>query len=277
MTDPKHAYQNPGRGRYYRHPVTGEEWPSVTNVLDTAVAKHAFKPWAAKITAAKAWQMLPQMVAASRKPTEQERLTKLIKGEHKVISDTAADLGDRVHKRVEAHVLGTPNPEDPEVEPFALQALRFFDDFGVDFERDVEATEATIINRTIGYAGTGDLWAHLRIRGKKRLTLVDYKTSSTRDVDSVYVENGMQTAALAKAEMVLLNSGEEVEPPGPIECIAILNLRVNNYALIEMPLAGSIDDAFAGFVGALADARYIHSCYLAKPVPVPKPTVKAVA
>jgi len=273
---PKHAYQNPGRGRYYRHPITGEEWPSITNVLDTAVSKPALVPWAAKITAGKAWQMLPQMVYTSRRPIEREALNKEIKSEIRIVKDMAADLGSRVHAICEAQVLGTPTPSDPEAEPFAEQAMRFFDDFGVDLEKDVEAAEATVINRTAGYSGTGDLWLHLTIGGRRKLLVIDYKTSSTRGVESVYPEHGMQVAALVYAERLLLDNGDEEPPPGPIDGGAILNLRENGYALIPMPLAGTLRDAFEGFKGALATTIHIHSCYGAKPSVV-TPSLRAVS
>jgi hypothetical protein len=284
---PVHAFDNPGRGRWYRHPLSDETWPSVTNVLDVSVSKPALVPWAAKITAAEAWARLPEMVALVRRPDCKkpngkrcgkcrECLNKAIKGHVKIVKDMAADLGTRIHAIMEADVLGKPRPIDPEAEPFAQQAWRFFHDFGVDVEHDIEATEATIINRRIGYAGTGDVWLRLAHPGwfgdhRKRLGVLDYKTSSTRDVDSVYPEYGMQTAALAKAETLLLPDGTEVEPPAPIEWTAILNLRADSYALMPMPVAGSIDDAFRGFQGALPTALYIHQCYGVKPLPVEPP------
>lgn len=283
MTDPTHASHIPGKGRYYTHPLTGEMWPSVTNVLDTSVVKHALVPWAAKAAAEKALQVLPRLVAASRIPAckvkrGQERcgrcrdcLLREIKAEPKVVRDTAADLGDRIHKWAQAHVLGTPVPHDPEVVPFGKQLLRFFVEFGVDFERDVEATEATIINRTVGYAGTGDLWLWLTIDGRRRLAMVDYKSSSTRPAMSVYPEQGMQLAALANAEKVLLDDGTELDPPGPIEDAYILTLRAADYALIPMPMGGDLDAAFTAFKGALVNAAYLHSQYGLKPTrTVPK-------
>jgi hypothetical protein len=277
MTDPKYAYHKTGVGRYYRLPVTGEEFPSITNILQTCVAKPALAPAAAKATTARAWEMLPRMVATSRKPFQRDELTKEIKGHYQNVWDQAADLGTRVHARIEAIALGKPHPDDPEVEPFALQALRCFNDMGVDLEKHVEATEATVINRTYGYAGTGDLWAHFKINGKRQLLLADFKTSGTRPATSVYPEYGLQVAALAHAEKLLLDNGEEIDPPGPIEGTAILNLRVNDYALIPMPLAGTVEEAFAAFVALIPGTRYLHSCYGAKPQPITKPRLKAVS
>lgn len=272
MTDPKHAQPVPGKGRWYFHPTSGESWPSITNVLDVSVSKPALVPWAAKITAQKAWDSLPRMVATARKKGERDALTREIKSEVKIAKDMAADLGSRVHAWAEAHATGAPIPEDPEVEPFAQQLLMFFDAFGVDVDKDIEAAEATVINRKYGYAGTGDLWVWLTLDGKRRLYVVDYKTSSTRPANSVYPEHGMQTAAIAKGESLLLDNGEEVPAPGPIAGAFILNLRVDDYALIPMPIAGTLNDAFTAFTGALKNASYLHTCYGAKPKPVAPPT-----
>ena len=278
MTDPKYAVKHPGIGRYYHLP-TGEQLVSITNVLDTCVSKPALPPSAAKYTAAKAWELLPQMVAASRKPKRREELNREIKGHYRHLWEKARELGTRTHVIAEARVLGKPFAEDPEAEPLADQVLRFFEDFGVDYETDVEATEATVINRTHGYAGTGDLWLWLRWPGEKRrqLTLLDYKTSQSRPVESVYPEMGMQVAALVNGERLLLDDGTEVDPPGPVERTAILNLRKSSYALMEMPLVGTIDDAFAGFVSLIPGALYLHSAYGAKPLPITKPRLKAVS
>ena len=292
MTDPTHARNVPGKGRWYFHPTTGEQWPSITNVLDVAVSKPALVPWAAKITAAKAWNELPRMVTQSRTRTSCEAkrsdqrcgkcwdcLNREIKSEVQIVKDMAADLGTRVHAIAEAYVLGKPTPADEEAQPFVKQLLRFYNDFDVNLDQDIEAAEVTVVNRRQGYAGTGDVLLWLTLDGKRRLYVVDYKTSSTRPVTSVYPEHGMQVAAIAKGETVLLDTGEEMPMPGPIAGGFILNLRVDGYALIPMPLYGSLNDAFTAFCGCLRAATYLHSCYGAKPQPINAPTAtrKAVA
>jgi hypothetical protein len=292
MTEPKFAQNMPGKGRWYVHPETGEMWPSVTNVLDMSVSKPALVPWAAKAVAEKAYGELPRLVASALvqpcKPKKVENecqkctpcLIKELKRQPNFVKDTAADLGTRIHDRAEAHVLGTPIPPDPEVEPFAVQLVRFFHDFGVDLEKDIVATEATVINRKVGYAGTGDLWVRLRIEGwaRKRLVLIDYKSSSTRPVLSAYAENAEQLAALANAETILLNDGTEIEAPQGIKDVFVLTLRSNGYALIPMPLTGTLDESFEAFKGALANASWLHSQYGVKPTAAtPVTAAKAVA
>lgn len=288
MTDPTHAFKVPGKGRWYRHPITGEEWPSVTNVLDTSVAKQALVPWAAKETAAAAWRLLPRMVALSRKPgTDCEKrrvgdrcgdcrfcLTSEIKQAHIAARDAAADLGTRVHDQAEAKVLGRPIVADPDAEPFVRALLTFWTHFGVNPAEDYVMTEATVINRRVGYAGTLDALLYLDWPDGRYLTLIDYKSSQTRAADSVYPENGLQVSALAKAEAVLLDDGTEEPLPTP-ERLAILNLREDDYALIPMPVAGTPEDAFAAFVGALRNATYLHRCYGIKPERVTPQSQKA--
>lgn len=292
MTDPTHAQNVPGKGRWYIHPNTGEMWPSVTNVLDVSVSKPALVPWASKAVAEKAVKELPRLVASMLvkdcKPKKVENecgkcrhcLIKELKREPGFVKDTAADLGTRIHDWAESHVLNKPQVIDPEVEPFGKQLLRFFDDFGVDMEKDIVASEATVVNRKVGYAGTGDLWVRLRCKGwaRKRLCLIDYKSSSTRPVLSAYAENAEQLAALVNAETILLDNGEEIEAPQGIKDVFVLALRKDGYALIPMPLDASIDDAFTAFKGALANAEWLHSQYGFKPVGAqPVSAEKAVA
>ena len=278
MTSPANAHATEN-GRYYVHPISGETWPSVTNILDTAVNKPALVPWAAKVTAEYALEHLPEMVRRAR--SDREQLLKDVKAQVRFVKDTAADLGTRVHAYAEAHVLGKTVEHDPEVEPYAKQLLNWFSVMNVRRDKDIEAAEATIINRTHGYAGTGDLWVHLHVAPdlswtprKRWLWLIDYKTSATRPAKSVYPEHGMQVAAIAHAECLLLDDGTEVEPPGPIAGTAVLNLRTVNYAL--MPVPADREAAFAAFCAALKTTKYLHSVKAEKPAPYTIP-VKDVA
>ena len=292
MTDPTFAQQIPGKGRWYVHPHTGESWPSITNVLDVSVAKqHQLMPWAVKITVEAALAMVPQLLASTfireckpKRVADECRkcrpcLTKQIKRAYRDARDKAADLGTRVHKSAENKILGVDEIPDLEVDPFTQQLFRFFDDFGVDLAKDIVAAEATVVNREVGYAGTGDLWLKLRVDGQARkvLTLVDFKTSDTKPALTAYTEQGMQLAALANGETLLLDNGDEIPAPGPIKATYVLALRKDDYALIPMPMAGSLDDAFEAFKGALPNATYIHSQYGAKPTAARPATTSTAA
>ena len=275
MSKPKYA-EATDRGRHYHHPKTGEIWISITNALDMAVNKPALVPWAAKVTAESFWSRLPDAVTASMGGSRaKDPFMREVKGQVRYVKDTAADLGTRVHDAAEALALGKTVTEDEEAAPYAAQVLAWMEKFGVDMNRDIEAAEATIINRTCGYAGTGDLWVHLHLAPdltwtprKRHLWLVDYKSSATRPADSCYPENGLQLAALANAESLLLDDGTEIPPPGPIAGTAVLNLRTDTHAFIPVPADRAT--AYEAFCCAVTMATYLHG-NTAKPAVVTRP------
>lgn len=254
MTDPKHA-RGTANGRYYRDPAGGPDLVSVTNVLDTSVNKKALMPWAVKLTVE--WILNNRIEVARRAITDREALTKQIKQIHRDAKETAANLGDRIHAAAEKRVLGAPVPNDPEVAPYLAQFDRWAALWAIDFDRDVYATEITVIHRRLGYAGTADLmvWLPTGQGGRRELWLIDYKTSATRSAKSVYPENTQQLAALRYAETVLL--ADDTEAPMPrIQRAGVLNLRAKSHALVEMP-AGR--DAHRAFRGALVNAVWHHA------------------
>ncbi|WP_409469121.1 hypothetical protein [Streptomyces sp. HC307] len=254
MTDPKHA-RDTDNGRYYTDPAGGPDLVSVTNVLDTSVNKRALMPWAVKVTVE--WILDNRMEVARRAITDRAELTRQIKQIHRDARDTAADLGDRIHKAAELRLLGAPIPHDPEVAPYLAQFDLWLSYWGVDLSEHVEATEITCLHRRLGYAGTADLmiWLPTGKGGALELWLIDFKTSATRPAKSVYPENTQQLAALRFCESVLLP--DDTEAPMPkIQKAGVLNLRAKSHALVEMP-AGR--DAHRAFRGALANALWHHA------------------
>lgn len=267
MTDPKLAVAT-DRGRYYRDPAGGPDLISVTNVLDTVINKPVLVPWAAKVTAEYVMANLPTIVRRSLK--ERDQVLKEIKAQVRYVKDTAADLGSRIHAHAEAHVLGKPTPDDPEVAPYAAQLITWFDSWGIDLDRDIEAAECSVAHRGIGYAGTADLLVHLRTGpGRTRqLWLVDYKTSATRSANSIYNEHVLQLAALKHAEVMWLPDDTD-EPMPKVAGTAVLNLRQRTFALLPVD-AGT--QAFAAFTAAVQTALYLKNTQL-KPKPLTAPTI----
>lgn len=300
MTSPKRAIDTGDTGRYYTHPETGELLISVTNVLSEAMAKPALVPWAAKASNDAAWDALPRMVAALRRPKDckpsareisQMRavgddwtpcgrcmpcLTREVKGAHKLIAEKASDLGTRIHAHADAHITGASLPHDEEVETYLGQYLRFLDDFGVDIERDVFAAELSVADPRAGYAGTLDLLIHLPIEahlpgepirpakdGERSLWLVDLKTSATKPVDVVYDEYALQLTALRMAKEMWMPD-DTVRRMVPVKGCAVLNLRATEYALI--PLRSHLAEQKA-WAGALTVAKWRHG----KPVADARP------
>lgn len=271
MTDPRHAVAT-DNGRYYHDPnpaFAGARYPSVTNVLDS-ISKPALVPWASKVAAEYAIANLPRLTRLAR--TDSVAAIKEIKSQAKYVRETAADLGTAIHAAAEARILGLPTPvfeniEPKVIEPFIRQHLAWLNSWHVDIERDVEAAEFSVVNRTEGYAGTGDLliWLASGADYVRELWLIDYKSSSTRPVKSVYAENGMQLAALRNGEVIW--APDDSEPPMPrVDHCAVLNLRSRGKALIPRRADAA---SYQGFLDALRLARYLHA--LDEPVEVLEP------
>lgn len=282
MTNPKFAQATEDKGRYYRHPEhPGREFISITNVLDS-ISKPALVPWAAKITAEKALDLMPQMVAAALiAPCKPKRvadecgtcldcLHKTTKREVKIVRETAADLGSRIHDYAEAHLTGRALPDDDEVEPYVGQYLRFLDDYDIDITRDVEAAELTVAHPQAGYAGTLDAIYRLRLDGnlagvkpkkldgdRRALWVVDTKTSSTKADDVLYDEQPLQLAAQRNATEMWLPDGS-IMPMLKTTGAAILNLRTDSYAFIPVP---SGNEEFAAFRGFIAGQTWMHAAH----------------
>ena len=290
MTAPKHARDIKGRGRYYGAccdtcPLGDDLFVSVTNAQGV-VAKPALVPAAVKITAEKAWQVLPRMVALSRQSNASDCasrrvadrcgrcrfcLTAEIKKEHDNIWEHARDTGTRVHSHAHAHVLGQQIPYDEEVEPFIEQYLRFLNAWRVDIDKHVEAAETTILDRRNRYAGTGDLWVQLPTgpRGRQQLWLVDIKTSLTKPPNVVYVDQVLQLAGLRYAPTAILPDDTELPVP-KFAGAAILNLRTDSHALIPLPADKAAHTAFVHAVGL---QTFLHNQDVKTWVPLDVPSL----
>lgn len=287
MTAPKHARDIKGKGRYYGGcgsddcPLADQLYISVTNA-QSVIAKPALVPAAAKVTAQAAWDRLPLMVATSRQDPlgacAQRRvrdrcghcrfcITAAIKAEHKNEWEARADLGTRVHAAAHAHVLDQPVPYDPDVEPFILQHIAFLEAWRVDVDKHVEAAELTVFDPKAGYAGTGDLWVHLPLAydpasgrtsftswERRKLWLLDIKTSLGKPATTVYADQPLQLAALRYAPQAVLPDESLVKVPR-FEGSAILNLRQGEHALVPLPSERGV---FKAFLAAVELQRLFH-------------------
>lgn len=252
MTDPKWARATE-RGRYYDDPAGGPPLISVTNAL-SSIAKPALIPWAAGMTADAV--IAAPIDIARRARTEPTALRRELVGVHRQYTERAQDLGTRVHLRAVSLVLNSPHPYDEEVEPYAVQLAAWFRLWRVDFERDVEAVETTVMHRRYGYAGTGDLWLWMPtgLYRRRQLWLIDYKTSAKKPADTVYAEQPLQLAGLRHAPEWLLPD-DTSEPAPRVHRTALLNLRPRAHRFIEVP---SGRPQFRAFLGAMRTTRYLH-------------------
>lgn len=272
MTQPRHARES-DNGRYYYIPGIEDPLVSVTNAISVGLSKYGLPIWYANSATEAAWEALPQMLLAFRRPecgitprmvlADPELkpcdecvpcLTRHIKGAAERKRDSASFLGSRVHDLADAHVTGrqlAAQEGDEEAGLFVAQHLRFLEDFGIQLERDVVAAEATVAHPALGYAGTGDLWVRLpfdgflwkdgKVTAKKvddpkdwGTFLIDLKTSRTRAATQSYPENVFQLAALRNAAKMVLPDDTMV-PNIRVHGTATLQLRAKSYALIPLP------------------------------------------
>ncbi|MFI6497128.1 hypothetical protein [Nonomuraea typhae] len=302
--DPSHAVPT-SKGRYYCDPATSQMMISVTNAIDQHMIE-ALAPAAARDTAIWLMDNLPDAIRAAADPDDMEKFIKLAKSQYRVQWDKKADLGSRVHAIAEAINLRAPYIPDEEAAPFVDAYLQFLDDFGVDLHRDIKAAECTVLNRTIPYGGTSDIWANLRFdastspiipKFKPRavppdpiptpsgLWLIDMKTSLTKPASAIYEDYVMQLAALRHSEVALVcpqscrygeteDHDDSHEFPVPeFVGTAILNLRETEYGFIPLP---ADRDAFDAFCGLLPLAHYAHGLELRgyKPIQPPSKTTR---
>ncbi|MFG1966906.1 hypothetical protein [Nonomuraea sp. NPDC049028] len=303
--DPSHAVPT-SAGRYYCDPMLDPDDPnrmkiSVTNAIDQHMIE-ALAPAAARDTAIWLMDNLPDAIRAAADPDDMVEFIKLAKAQYRVQWDKKADLGSRVHAIGEAINLGAPYIPDEEAEPFVNSYRQFLADFGVDIRRDIVAAECTVINRTIPYGGTSDIWANLRFDGptspiipkfKPRavppdpiptpsgLWLIDMKTSLTKPASAVYEDYQLQLAALRNAEVALVcppscrygetdNHDASHEYPVPeFAGTAILNLRETEYGFVPLP---ADRDAFDAFCGLLPLAHYVHGLEMRGHKPIQPPS-----
>lgn len=217
MTGPRNATTT-NRGRTYNW--RDEQFDSVTTILSGGIPKPALTNWAAKSVAEYVAANLAEVTAIAAKDTA--AAVDLMKGSPWRQRDKAATQGSDIHAWAEAHVLGQEPPEPPPAQrPYLDGFLRFLD----DWQPVYEMSEATVYNRTVGYAGTLDFIATLPGLGR---VLGDYKTGR-----GVYGEVSLQLSAYRHAEFVGLPSGDEAPMPEVDGCV-VLHLTPDGYSLIPV-------------------------------------------
>ncbi|MFD4855072.1 hypothetical protein [Streptomyces atratus] len=240
----------PSQG-WYRVPGTDIKLRRVTTILGQGFPKPQLVFWAANLTATDAFNTLPTLVAASLRPAEKEAAYDWLRKGHVRKKDERGEIGGAVHDVIEAHVLGTPLPEellaDEELAPYLENFLRFVTEWEVTFE----ASEMTVGNFTDGWAGKLDyLFRSPRIAAALKvpadtLFVGDTKTGGELDEKGVYPEAGAQMSAYRRAEVAWLRDGTQIPMPLAHSVGIVLHLRPEGYR--PMPLKCG-DDVYAAFL-----------------------------
>lgn len=242
MTAPLLAVST-SNGRFYQHPRSKAQVPSITNVIGMK-DKPALKWWAAKEAAKYAAANLDTL---ARMKTEQERID-LIKGAPFRKTGDSSEVGNSVHDWIDGYAKnyvlngGSRDWEPEDIGSASITAKRMWNQFRyIDryYAIDWLMSEVTVWSETHEYAGTGDWIARIG----DAVVYGDTKTGN-----GVYPEVGMQVSAIAGADYAIDGNGEQYQLPSA-ERFAVLHVRPTYTKL--SPLS-NIDGCFKAFLGLRA-------------------------
>lgn len=186
-----------GKGRHYKSPETGQNLPSVTNILDCYPKQHALVHWAANRQKAMDVQAAYELqlrinsgaIAFATAESYKQHLDEYIGRQRAHIKELekAGEIGSQIHKAIECdmkEILGVPHEPKQELEGAALWAYMAFEDWWKECEIKPIESEIFLFNDEHGYAGTTDLIAEVTIN-EALLKKVGPKFRSTKLVSSV--------------------------------------------------------------------------------------------
>lgn len=228
MTGPALAITRPDGSRKYRHPLTGEEVPSVTTVIKNAFPKPALVGWAARMAAEYAvshWRELEPL-------TVQEKVDR-IRYAHEKVRDEASAKGNAVHETIDAWSKGEALAIYKGTDSFVNQ----YTDFVITRRPKFIENEVTLWSRTYGYAGTADWIAEI----DGTIYLGDNKTGK-----GVYAEAALQLSALAGCDFIIREDGSEEEIPA-LQELAALHVRPRSWKFITVARR---EECFSAFLAA---------------------------
>lgn len=249
-----------GSGRFYVHPVTGEEFRSVTTILNAA-AKPALDKWRVKTISEFAADNRESLAGMDR-----DAAYDLVRSSQYTSSGVAAATGESVHDRLEHLFIalkgfqaegfhGDARGVDSMVAWWMRENLpapelehvdKCFTELLDEFEVRPLYMENTLINRTVGYAGSADLIAEIRRRDSGapfKRAVIDAKSGK-----SIYGSVALQLVGYAKAEHILLPDGTETPMP-PIHETYALHCRPRSWALRPMRYDATVWKRFQQLVG----------------------------
>ena len=221
----------------------GPRMPGITSIIAKVDKSGPLIPWAKGVTADAALNNLDElraMVDAKGRAVARAWLTAHATAE----SDTAKELGSRIHGAAENISRGGEPDLPDEHLPYVWAYKRFLDDWQPEFK----SLERYVANLTEGYGGTFDWLA--RIGGI--WTLGDTKTGK-----GVYIETRLQLAALGHAEFIGLPGDPKPYRLPPIRQYLVLHIRPDAYSTGYQLYRIDVNDAdWQAFRGALAIYRW---------------------
>ena len=232
----------------------GVRVPGVTTILGDGVPKPALINWAGNATADAAinrWDELAAMPPAQR--------LKTLQGARYEDKDRAANRGTEVHRLAEHLVHGETVQAPDEIAGHVESYARFLDEFRVR----ALWVEFSIASYRHGYAGTGDLIAHITMPdGSRPLLLMDLKTNRS----GIFGETALQLAAYRYADVLV--DGDDEQPMPEVDGCAAIHVRGDGCDLIPVTADRA---AFRTFLYAQQVARFSKDGRDLVGPPVPSP------
>jgi hypothetical protein len=270
VTAPKGSFQT-DYGRFYRHPKLSKTVPSVTNIK-----KQKNNPAINGAAVRKVAEYAVDNRDRLKDLTRPEQVQLIKAAQYASADKDASRIGDIVHAWVDGYCKHQQHPwERPAIQlgfdnelieysSAPLTARRMYRQFSGDgkegflprYNPSFVDSEFTVWSHQFGYAGTADWAAYIR----GMLVLGDTKTGK-----GAWPDTGLQLAALAFADVMLDDEGNEIPMPKFERC-AILHLRPTSYELIPVD---HLEACFQAFLGLKAnfdwDVEHADHVLLATP------------
>jgi hypothetical protein len=253
------------RGRMYRITPDGDPvYPSITNIAGQR-AKDFLGPWHARLAGERAVEMYSWLDRnPDRALAEISRISRDPRGTQRKIAAAAeesgrraADFGTLVHAACEQWERTGTRPDQDWIVAAIAEArergafardrgpeqllreaavrLDGFDAFLNDFQPEFVEIEQTVVNHSVGYAGTTD--ALCRVGGS--MLCADIKTSK-----KVRGDYSLQAVAIMHAEALLDDDGTEREVPDLTGAFIIHLPAAGGYAAVPLHTGAAQWDAF---------------------------------
>ena len=256
---------------FYRDKVTGEKYRSVTTILSQGVPNEALIFWAGNLVAESAIDNAPALVKAIRRPDTRTEFYDWLRRAHTRKKDERADIGSAVHNVIEAHVLGTPVPEDLAADPDMAVYLEHFERFVAEWDVTFDASEMVVANPDELYAGTLDylvrsprivvaliakgllppdadpevaLMGDTKTGGEMctgdglcvKVRRYEFKScpGGLHSIKGVYPTAGLQMSGYRSCSVAWLRDGTKVPMPPTHPVGIVLHLRPEGYALVPV-------------------------------------------
>lgn len=206
-----------GRATHWYVDANGLKVPGVTTLIGNGLPKPALVGWGIKSVAEYAvnhWDALAEENVADR--------LKTLKGSPYADRDAAANRGTAVHALAEQLVQGVEVEVPDELAGHVESYVRFLDDWRIE----PVLVERTVVNYTVGYAGTLDLICEVPGIGR---VLADVKTNRS----GVYGDTAFQLAAYRYAEFFIADDGTEQPMPEVAGCY-VIHVRADGYDFVPL-------------------------------------------